>query len=607
MNHLWEFDCYRVDFERRLLLRGDEPVQLPAKALDALLALIQRRGKVVTKDELMKAVWPDAFVEEGNLSQSIHVLRRALGESIEEHRYIVTVPGLGYRFVADVREIPEIKDDPTPKPDPIAKQGYRFAAHVEGSSSPPASSLRSRIMLAVLPFEDMSSQEGQEYFSDGLTEEMITQLGRMNPDRLGVIARTSAMHYKNCDKTVQEIGRELGVSYVLEGSVRRAGRRVRVTALLIRVADQTHLWSESYDRDLGNILALQSDLARAIADEIRIKLTPQERARLGSVRPVNPEAYEAYLKGRYHWSRGSRGSLSKAIQYFNDAIRLDPSYAPAYTGLADAYSDLAAFNFQPPAEAFPKAKAAALKAIEIDSNLAEAHGALASVAWAYDWDSVGAEKGYEKAFELNPVSASTHLRYATYLANMGRFDGAISEVRRAHELDPLSPLVTATVGWVYMLARRYDEALGWYNKGLELEPNVGALTRADIAWTYALKGAHTEAIAEYEKLPHRPTPAENQAVAGGLGFLLAVSGRRREALDIIAQFKKLSATKYIDGCMVASIYAGLGDKDHAFDWLAKAYEGRSSSMVFLKVDPFFDGLRSDPRYADLVRRIGLPQ
>lgn len=508
------------------------------------------------------------------MNNAIRRLREALGDSAGAPRHIETLARRGYRFIG-----------------PMGPE--------------PTSAIGSIKSLAVLPLENLSRDPEQEYFAEGLTEALITALAKIG--ELRVVSRTSAMQYKGVRKPLREIARDLEVDVIAEGTVLRSSHPVRVTAQLIDASEEAHLWAESCERDLRDVLALQAEVAQSIAREIRVKLTPVDQARLAGVHRVNPEAYEAYIKGRYHWSRGSSESLSKAIQYFNDATRSDPSYAAAYAGLADAYSDLAVLNFQPPADAFQKAKAANLKAIEIDANLAEAHGALAVVAWAYDWDWPGAEKEYEKAFHLNPASASTHLRYAIYLVNMGRFDGAISEVRKAHELDPLSPIATATVGWVHLLARRYDEALGWYNKSLELEPNLGALTRADIAWTYALMGAHTEAIAEYEKLPHRPTPAENQAVAGGLGFLLAVSGRRGEALDIIAQFKKLSETRYIDGCMVASIYAGLGEKDNAFDWLTKAYEKRSSSMVFLKVDPFFDGLRSDPRFQDFVRRVGLRQ
>jgi TolB-like protein/Tfp pilus assembly protein PilF len=563
------FAEFELDLRSGELRTNGTSVRLQPQPAKILALLVRRRGETVTRDEIIEEVWgSDTFVDyEQGLNFAIRQIRNALGDDAGRPVYVETVPKRGYRFVA------------------------------------PCDSRRMR-SLAVLPLENLSHDPQQEYFAEGLTEALIAALARIG--ELRVISRTSAMQYKGVRKPLVEIARELKVDTIIEGTVLRVGRRVRITMQLIDAPKETHLWAGSYERDLRNVLALQSEVAQTIAREVQVKLTPQEQVQFAQVHLVDPEAYEAYLKGRYHWSRGSSESLSRAIQYFNDAIRSDPSYAPGYAGLADAYSDLAVFNFQPPTEAFPKAKAAALRAIEVDSDLGEAHGALAAVAWAYDWDWLGAEREYEKAFQLNPVSAGTHLRYSVYLVNMGRFDGAISEVRKAHKLDPLSPIATATVGWVYMLARRYEEALAWYNKALELEPNVGALTRADIAWTYALKGAYAEAIAEYEKLPHRPTPAENQAVAGGLGFLLAVSSRRREALDIIAQLKALSESRYIDGCMVAAIYAGLGDQDHAFEWLTKAYEERSSSMVFLKVNPFFEALRSDPRFQDLARRMHFP-
>jgi serine/threonine protein kinase/Tfp pilus assembly protein PilF len=458
--------------------------------------------------------------------------------------------------------------------------------------------------VAVLPFVNTTGDPNLEYLSDGVSESLMDSLSQL-PD-VRVVSRASAFHYKGREAQPRTVARDLGVRAVISGRVTQQGDVLVISAELVDASDDRQVWGKQYKGKPTDTVALQQEMATNISERLR---PSAKQANSGTIKHYtkNSDSYDAYLKGRYHWSRGSNESLCKAIQYFNDAIRLDPSYALAYAGLAETYSDLAVLDFQPPTEAFPKAKAAARKAIEIDSELAEAHGALASATWAYDWDWLGAEKEYEKAFELNPSSASTHLSYSVYLVNMGRFDAAIPEVRRAHDLDPLSPFATATVGWVYMLARRYDEALGWYNKSLELEPNVGALTRADIAWTYALKGAHAEAIAEYEKLPHRPNPAENQAVAGGLGFLLAVSGRRGEAMDIIAQFKKLSESRYIDGCMVATIYAALGDKEHAFDWLNKALEERSPSTAFLKVDPFFDSLHSDPRFADLLRRIGLPQ
>jgi TolB-like protein len=474
---------FEADFRAGELRKRGVKVKLQEQPLQILQMLLEHPGDVVTRDELRNKIWPaDTFVDfEQGLYNAVRRLRDALKDSAEKPHFIETLSRRGYRFIGTV--------DATPR-------------QIES--------------LAVLPLEGLSRDPEQEYFAEGLTEALITTLAKIG--ELRVVSRTSAMQYKGVHKRLREIAQELGVDAIVEGTVLRAGRRVRITAQLIDATRETHLWAESYERDLRDVLALQSDVAQAVAREIRIKLTPHEQVQLAQERPVNPEAYEAYLKGRYHWSRGSRESLNRAIQYFNDAIRFDPSYGPGYAGIAEAYSDLALFVFQPPTKVFPKAKDAALKAIEIDSNLAEAHGALASVAWSYDWDWLGAEKEYERAFELRPVSPSTRSRYSLYLINMGRVHEAMSEARQAHKFDPLSPVATGTVGWVYMLARQYDEALVWYKRGLELEPHAGALTRADIAWTYALKGEHAKAISEYESLPHRPSPAENQAVAGGSVF-----------------------------------------------------------------------------------------
>ena len=583
MQHLWEFDCYRVDFARRLLLRGGELVQLPAKALDTLLVLIQRRGEVVTKEDLIKAVWPDAFVEEGNLSQSIHVLRRALGESVEEHRYIVTVPGRGYRFVADVREIPEIKGDP--------------------ASSLPASSVPPRVMLAVLPFEYISRQKGEEYFSDGLTEEMITQLGRMNPEWLGVIARTSAMHYKDSDRTVQQIGRELGVSYVLEGSVRRVGRRVRVTAQLIQVDDQTHLWAESYDRELGDILALQNDVASAIADEIQIKLTPRERARLEKVRPVNPEAYEAYLKGRYFWNKRTKEALEKSIRWFERAIEKDPNYASAYAGLADSYWLLAntAYDALPPKEAFSKARVATLKALEIDKTLAEAHASLAQLH-LYEFDWLAAERELKRSIELNPGFAVAHHWYALYLSAKGRFKEALAEANRAYGLDPLSVIINRDLGLIYYYARQPDCAIAQYRKTLDLDPDF-ALAHQALGRAYLEMGMYTKGVEEIQLAVR--LSGESVGMLAALAHAYGSTGKTEKARGILGDLTERSRRSYVPPTSFAIIYAGLGEKENALEWLEKAWGEQDVGLHTLKVHPIFNGLCTDPRFQDLLRRMNL--
>jgi tetratricopeptide (TPR) repeat protein len=379
-----------------------------------------------------------------------------------------------------------------------------------------------------------------------------------------------------------------------------------ISTELVDANEDRQIWGKQYKGKLTDTVALQQELASNLSERLRPSARQQNLASTKHYTD-NSEAYQAYLKGRYFWNRGSEESLSKAIQYFGDAIRLDSRYAPAFAGIADSYLDLALFDIQPSTEALPKAKTAAMRAVELDPTLAEAHTALGQVNWSYDWDFLTAESEFRKAVELNPTSTIAHYRYSNFLATMGRFDEAIAEGRRAQQLDPLSPTVNSLLGYVYTLAHRYVEALPWYKKSLELEPLVNGLTEAEMTWTYAFNGSCTEALAEYDKIPSPPTPAEDQLVSGGRGFVYAVCGRRRQALDIIAQFKRLVPKRHVDASIVAAVYTGLGNKDQAFEWLNKAYEDRASGIPFLKVDPFFDSLHSDPRFTDLLRRIGLPQ
>ncbi len=387
------------------------------------------------------------------------------------------------------------------------------------------------------------------------------------------------------------------------------GNELSISAELVDARDDRQLWGEQYNRKLADILAVQEDISREISEKLRLRLSGEEKARVTKRYTENAEAYQAYLKGRYHWGKNSEENFKnseenfkKAIKHFNDAIQLDPVYAPAYAGMADCYYELATLDFLSPTEAFPKAKAAAIKALETDATLAEAHSALAVTSWAYDWDWAGAEREFKRAIELNPGSAIAHHRYDLPLMTMGRFDEGLAEGRRAQELDPLSPIVNYQLAFCFTLARRYEESIVWYKKTLDLDPNaVEALM--ELAQTYAFMRMYSEAVTEHEK--NRKDPAEDQLLAGSLGWVYAVSGRRDQARKIIGKFKELSARRYVDAYMVAEIYAGLGDKDQAFRWLKKGYEERSTSMTYLKVDPLLESLHSDPRFEDLVRRVGL--
>jgi len=454
--------------------------------------------------------------------------------------------------------------------------------------------------LAVLPLENLSRDPQQEYFADGMTEALITNLGKISA--LRVISRTSTMRYKGTKKPVHEIAGELNVDAILEGTVVRAGEHVRVSANLIQASPERHLWAASYERDLRDILALQSEVAQAIAREVRTKVTPQEQVRLTSARPLNPEAYELYLRGRYSWHKRTEDGLKEGIQYFWQATEKDPTYAPAYAGLADCYSLLSMYTDLPPKESFPKAKAAAVRALEIDDTLAEAHTSLAVVKEMYEWDWGGAEREFKQAIELNPNYPTAHHWYAFFLAALGRHGQAIEEMKRGLGIDPF--YLHGAMAFIYYMSRQYDLALEHYRRHLQIHPDrVPALLF--LGQAYEQRGMYREAIAEFQKAV-KLSAARTQALAA-LGHAYAVSGRKSEAVRILKDLTGKSKRTYVSSYHVAAIPTALGDKDQAFEWLEKAYQERSLWLVYLKVDPVLDPLRSDPRFADLLRRIGLAQ
>ncbi len=466
---------------------------------------------------------------------------------------------------------------------------YLFKGHLEAIDS-----------IAVLPLDNLSGDPEQEYFADGMTEALISELVKIKGLKR-VISRTSAMRYKETEKLMPEIARELNVDAIVEGSVLLVGERVRITAQLIEARTDRHMWADSYERDLRNILALQKELARAIAKEIKIAVTPEEQVRLATYSPVNPEAYQLYLKGRYLWNKRTGEDLKKALVYFERAIEKDPNYALAYTGLADTYLILPSFIAFPPTEAYSKGKEAALKALEIDDTLAEAHNSLADVMKFYfDWKS--AEKEYKRAIELSPSYATAHHWYAYDLMLMGRYDDAIEEINLALELDPNSLIINANMGYVLYNARRYDQAIEYYMNALEMDPNFWVLHQY-LGRAYVQKGKYEEAIAEFqEAITLSGSLQENM---GNLGYSYAVSGRKAEAMKVVNELKELSTRKYISSYHLALIYVGLGQKNQAFEWLNKAIEEPDIFLVHLKVDPLFDSLRSDPRFTALLKKMGL--
>jgi TolB-like protein/Flp pilus assembly protein TadD len=555
------FGVFEIDPRAGELRKQGVKVKLQEQPFQILQMLLRCPGEVVTREELQQKIWPsDTFVDfDHGLYNAIKRLREALGDSAETPRFVET----------------------------LSRRGYRFIGKIECD----APRLRS---LAVLPLENLSHDPEQEYFAEGLTEALITTLAKIG--ELRVVSRTSTMQYKGVRKPLREIARELEVDAIIEGTVLRAGDRVRITAQLIDAAKEAHLWAESYERDLRDVLTLQSEVAQAVAREVRVKLTPQEQAHIAHVRRVDPVAYEAYLKGRYHWNR--RPGVRKSIEYFEQAIAKDSTYAAAYAGLADCLSALSAWGVVPANEGCRKAKVLAEKALKLDPSLGEAHTSLALAAM-YDFDFLTAEREFERSLELNPRYATGHHLFGFYLGAMGRYEEAYTELQRAIRLDPLLGLTNAFLGYIYLYARRYDQAVEQFVKTLELDPN-SAFAHGGLGWAYRSKLMHEPAIAAWQKaveLWHGPSPL------AWFGEAYAAAGRRDEAHKILEQLFELSKQRYVTPYGVARIYAALDKKEEALDWLETAYRQRAEWMVLLKVDPCFDDLRPDPRFQDLMRRM----
>jgi len=563
----YEFGKFRLDADGHVLFRDDTLVPLPPKAVDTLLLLVEHAGAVVDKEEILQQVWKGTFVEDGSLTRTVSVLRKALEEG-GNHHYITTVPKRGYRFVGEVVE---------------------RAPH-----------LAQRLMLAVLPFENLSGDTTQEYFNDGLTEEMITQLSRLNPERLAVIARTSAMRYKGANKSVREVGKELGVSHVLEGSVRREAGRVRITAQLVLVADETHLWADTYERPLGDILKLQSEVSRAVAKEIRVKLTPREERRLAAAQDVSPAAYEAYLKGRHLWNKRTEDGMRKSIAQYEEAIREKPGYAYAYCGIADSYVMLACRGMAPAKETLLKAKAAARRAIELDPELGDVHGSLAHVR-LHDWDWEGLERDFQRAIELNPAQAIVYYWYGEYLMSMGRPEEAIAVTQKAYEIDPLSAVVGASLGMILYLARSYRQAMEVLQRARDANPDH-FLPYMRMGLVRIQQGKYEEAI---QNLSRAADLAEGSTeTLAALATAQAAVGNIENARLVLDQLLNPNSKRYVLPYNIAKIYSAAADPDKAFAWLETAYKEGNADLIELNSEPLFDTLRTDLRFADLMRRVG---
>jgi len=619
----YEFSPFQVDPLKRILLRDGQPVPLTGKAFDILLMLLEARGETLTKDQLMDGVWGNTVVEEGNLSRNVSTLRKALGESPDEHQYIVTLPGLGYRFVAKVREVQKGAEEadipPGLEPQALLElrpQGLtrRTLALLAGTlvvaltlalvvarwykllgqrTAPPIRS------LAVLPLENLSGDPSQDCFADGITDELITDLAQVGA--LRVVSHTSVMRYKSSRKALPEIARELKVDAVVEGSVSRFGEEVRIRAQLVRVATDAHLWAQSYEGNVKDVMTLQSRVASAIARAIQVELTSAQQARLNLARAVDPAAHEAYLKGRYLWRQRTAESLKQSLDRFEQAIQKDPGYAEAYAGLADAYTVMVVNDHVAERVGMPQAEAAAQKALSLDDTLAEAHTSLAVVKFDFDRDPVSAEREFRTALNLDPGYATAHHWYGMMLMWLGRFQQASEQIQQAHDLDPFSLGITVALASNYYFWRRYEDSLALTREVQAANPSF-YIVHSLLALNLAKKGMTEAAISEFEKslaLERHPYTLM------WLGNLYAISGRRQQALLLVEELARRSGPNQSYAYPTAVIWAGLGEFDKALDLLDKAFEQRETDLTMMKVEPCLDRLRPNPRFQRLMRRLGL--
>jgi TolB-like protein/DNA-binding winged helix-turn-helix (wHTH) protein/Tfp pilus assembly protein PilF len=621
------FGVFQVNLAAGELRKHGVRIRIAGQPLEILAILLEKPGEVVTRDELRAKLWSgNTFVDfEHSLNKAVNRLRQVLSDSAEKPLYIETLPRIGYRFIAPVTELRGASDvvnaavQQQPPPATL-RRDRRLASWViyalvgvtlvSGSLYlaqrwwVPRQQPQGRAKLAVLPFQNLSGNPDEDYFSDGLTEEMIAQLGRIDPERLGVIARTSVMHYKHSQEQLEQIGRELGVQYVLEGSVRRESGKVRITAQLIQMKDQTHIWTRQYDRELSHLLVLQGEIALEIAHEIELTFGEHKRIEPARQPPLSPnafETYDLYLRGRYFWNKRTAPDFQRAAEYFQQAIAKDPNYARAYAGLADSYALMSSYNFVPQNEFMPKARAAALRALQIDDSLAEAHTSLALIVQNYDWDWQTAEKEYRRAIELDPNYATAHQWYAEHLAWLGRFDEAFAESERAHQLDPLSLIIATDNGAILYFSRQYDRAIAQFRAVLDMEPNF---PRASIVINaYIEKGLFADALAEIEK--KRRVSGDQPWIWSTLAFTYGRAGQPAQARRALKILERLNRRQQTNPAAIVWAYIGVGNKDQAFACLEKAYSQHFGTLTTLKVDPGYDSLRSDPRFQDLLQRVHL--
>jgi TolB-like protein/DNA-binding winged helix-turn-helix (wHTH) protein/Flp pilus assembly protein TadD len=640
----YRFGAFELRTQTRELYKHGVRLKLRPQAYQVLALLLEHAGECVTREELQKRVWPsDTFVDfENGVNTAIKQLRASLSDSASEPRYIETLPKLGYRLIVQVEFESEVAGERAAEPREESGGAMASGEVAASPSARPASSRKrlwftaaavsvlaiaclvaflkrpraqltpqrpaptARIMVAVLPFENLTGDESQDYFSDGLTEEMIAQLGRLDPKEFGVIGRTSVMHYQHSSEKADQIGSELGVQYVLEGSVRRDSQKVRINAELIEVGGQRQLWAQQYDRELTNLLVLQAEIAREISDSIQQTLGSPKRSEPIRTPALTAQSYQAYdlcLKGLYFWNKRTVPGFQQAIVYFQQAIAKDPNYAPAYAGLANSYALMPGYTLGPAAQYMPEAREAAVRALQIDDNLPEAHVALALILENYDWDWNTAEKEYRRAIELNPNYATAHQWYAEFLMWQGRFDEALRESENARRLDPLSLIIATDRGAIFYCSRQYDRAIEQFHSVREMDPTFARVHL--VVDAYVQQGRFAEALADLDEW--RRIYGDGIHITSRLVYLYGRMGQKDKARAELRKLEAINRRQPVDPVPMVLAYVGVGDNNAALSWLEKAYAERSNLLTALKVEPAYDPLRDDPRFQELLRRVGLAQ
>jgi DNA-binding winged helix-turn-helix (wHTH) protein/TolB-like protein/Tfp pilus assembly protein PilF len=648
-SRLFEFGPFRIDTANRLLLRDGKPIALKPKVVDTLLVLVENAGRVLEKDELIEKLWPDSFVEEGNLTQNIYELRKALNSGAEES-YIETIPRRGYRFAGQVTELPleeggavaarraeggpaSENGEVTPQQLEGEKREEPFAVPAMASNAdrtrlsrrwllicavllfglmalisyyllsarkkptPANSAIKS---LAVLPFKSLSAEAADEFMGQGMADALITKLS--NSREIAIRPTSAVLRYSALDKDPVAAGRELGVEAVLDGKVQRAGERVRVTVQLLRVADGISLWAEKFDAKFTDIFAVQDSISDQAARSLTLRLTGNERELMRKHYTENAEAYQAYLQGRYFWNKRNAAGLKTAVEYFQRAIKIDPNYALAYSGLADCYMRLNESAIPMAQESVPRARAAVLKALEMDDGLAEAHATLGFIKFRHDWDFAGADHEFRRSLELDANYSEAHQWYGFYLLAVGRKDEADGEMTRAQSLDTLSINFNSNLALYLFFTRQYDRSVQQCRKTLEMEPN-SFLSRYALGLSYEQQGLNKEAIAEFQKA--QALSADDVGTIVAIGHALVKDGGEKDARQLLRKIEDQAKESYVPPYSIAILHAGLGEKAQTLEWLERAFQDRSLRPVWLKFDPRLDFLRQDRELGELVRRVGL--